>query len=258
MPHPLTDAERRVAEQVLAEEGASRRHVVVALSGAHAYGFPSPDSDLDLKAIHLLPTADLLGLTLPRPVADRLEVREGVEIDYSSNELGPALQGILKGNGNYLERVLGPHLLHQASEHAELAALARGALSRRVFRHYHGFASGQLAELDAAPEKAAKRVLYVLRTALTGAHLLATGELVTDLGRLAPEHGFGDAVELIAAKRAGERVPLGTALFARWRGELDRALAHLDDAHATSPLPAEPRSRAEISAWLVEVRRAHF
>ena len=30
--------------------------MVVLLSGAHAYGFPSPDSDLDLKAIHLADT----------------------------------------------------------------------------------------------------------------------------------------------------------------------------------------------------------
>jgi uncharacterized protein len=41
---------RRIADAVLAEEEAERHHVVVALSGAHAYGFPSPDSDLDLKS----------------------------------------------------------------------------------------------------------------------------------------------------------------------------------------------------------------
>jgi hypothetical protein len=35
------------------------------LSGAHAYGFPSPDSDLDLKAIHVAKTADLLGFDVP-------------------------------------------------------------------------------------------------------------------------------------------------------------------------------------------------
>lgn len=32
---------------------------------------------------------------------------DGVEIDYSSNELRDVLFGILKGNGNYLERILG-------------------------------------------------------------------------------------------------------------------------------------------------------
>src|SRR5690606_29702253 len=46
---PLDDPHQRaVAERVLNEEDTARRHLVVHLSGAHAYGFPSPDSDLDL------------------------------------------------------------------------------------------------------------------------------------------------------------------------------------------------------------------
>jgi RNA repair pathway DNA polymerase beta family len=35
-----------VMKRVLREEEARREHIVVYLSGAHAYGFPSPDSDL--------------------------------------------------------------------------------------------------------------------------------------------------------------------------------------------------------------------
>jgi len=32
------------------------------VSGAHLYGFPSPDSDWDLRGVHVLPPAELLGL----------------------------------------------------------------------------------------------------------------------------------------------------------------------------------------------------
>src|SRR5687767_11659805 len=92
-----------VATAVLDEESGRRRHLVVSLSGAHAYGFPSVDSDLDLKAVPLDPPAKLLALRPPVLHADRLEVISGVEIDYTSNELGPVLAGILNGNGNYLE-----------------------------------------------------------------------------------------------------------------------------------------------------------
>ena len=35
------------------------------VSGAHLYGFPSRDSDVDLRGVHLLPTADLVGLREP-------------------------------------------------------------------------------------------------------------------------------------------------------------------------------------------------
>lgn len=68
---------QRVASEVLAEEEQKRRHLVVALSGAHAYGFPSPDSDLDLKGIHVAPTRDLLGLSEPTFTSDRTGIVEG-------------------------------------------------------------------------------------------------------------------------------------------------------------------------------------
>ncbi len=32
------------------------------ISGAHLYGFPSPDSDFDLRGVHLLPLEEIVGL----------------------------------------------------------------------------------------------------------------------------------------------------------------------------------------------------
>jgi hypothetical protein len=32
------------------------------ISGAHLYGFPSPDSDYDMRGVHLLPAGEALGL----------------------------------------------------------------------------------------------------------------------------------------------------------------------------------------------------
>lgn len=61
----LDPRQRAAADRLLNEESAHRRHLVVSLSGAHAYGFPSPDSDLDLKAVHIAPTEALLGPTSP-------------------------------------------------------------------------------------------------------------------------------------------------------------------------------------------------
>jgi predicted nucleotidyltransferase len=246
---------RRVAEQCIAEESARRDHLVVTLSGSHAYGFPSVDSDLDLKAIHVEPTDHLLGLSDPPATANRLEVINGVEIDYTSNELGPVLAGILAGNGNYIERVLGRLICARAPALDDLAALTRDALSRRVHRHYRGFARSQAGALDEAATPTAKKLLYVLRTALTGVHLLTTGELETDLSVTASLYGFDGVDQLIAHKRQNERVALATGDRDRWRRSVDRAFALLDDARERSPLPEEPANSAEIEAWLVRFRR---
>jgi len=229
---------------------------VIYLSGAHAYGFPSPDSDLDLKAIHIEPTRALLGFEPPVLTFDRAEVIDGVEIDYTSNELANVLAGILEGNGNFLERVLGRSTFTASPLLDELRPLARASLSRRVHKHYRGFASSQLRFLERDP--IVKKVLYVLRTALTGTHLLRSGELEADVTRLLDEYGFSDARELVLAKRAGERTAADPSLLEAWRPRLGVALKALDEAFARSTLPDEPPNAAALEAWLVEARRSRL
>lgn len=252
----LSSVQRQVMQRVLDEEERRREHVVVYLSGAHAYGFPSPDSDLDLKAIHVAPTADLLDFEVPPPTADRAEVIDGVEIDYTSNELAHALAGILGGNGNFLERVLGRMTATASPLLDELRPLARRAVSRRVHRHYRGFAMNQLRFLEKEPT--AKKLLYVLRTTTTGIHLLSTGELEADLARLMDHYDLADARTLIEQKRAGERVGLDPALLEAWRPRVETLFTRLDAARETSPLPEGPANEREIRAWLLGVRRSRF
>lgn len=251
----LNPHQKAVMERVIAEEEAKRHHLVIALSGAHAYGFPSPDSDLDLKSVHLDATARILGLTPGTPHVDRMETIEGVEIDYTANELKPVLLGVLQGNGNYLERFLGALQPLRAPELDEIAPLVQGSLSRRIFAHYRGFATSQLKAFQADGGGSAKKLLYVLRTALTGAHALRTGRMVIDLRELHDEYGFPDARELIEAKRAGETIRLSTDTAARWEVEVKRAFGVLEAALETSCLPSEPQNGREIEAWLLEERR---
>jgi predicted nucleotidyltransferase len=252
----LTEHQKCVMARVLAEEEARREHVVVYLGGAHAYGFPSPDSDLDLKATHIAKTADLLGLTVPAPTFDRAEVIDGVEIDYTSNELAHALSGILAGNGNFLERVLGRTVAYASGLLVELRPIVQRSLSRRVHRHYRGFALNQLQFLEKEPT--AKKLLYVLRTALTGIHLLETGELEPDLTRLTARYDVADAAELVERKRAGERIGLDPELVGAWRPRVDGLLGRLDEAREKSPLPEEPPNVTEVETWLLAVRRRRF
>ncbi|TQF13662.1 nucleotidyltransferase domain-containing protein [Myxococcus llanfairpwllgwyngyllgogerychwyrndrobwllllantysiliogogogochensis] len=260
MKGAMTEHERKVADGVLDEESAKREHLVVSLSGAHAYGFPSPDSDLDLKSIHIAPTALLLGLQPRQLNAERLQVVDGVEVDYSSNELQPVLQGLLQGNGNYLERLLGAIPVRVSPELEALQPLVRGVLSRRVHRHYRGFAHGQLREWEKSGFRSAKKLLYVLRTTLTGTHALRTGEVETDVTELLDSHGFAEAHELVEQKRRGEKSELPESLSAKWRAEVARSFEVLDAALEASVLPEEPSQAAvdALEAWMLDLRRRRF
>ncbi|AUX25786.1 hypothetical protein SOCEGT47_063380 [Sorangium cellulosum] len=254
----LEQHQQEVASRVIAEEEAKRSHLVIALSGAHAYGFPSPDSDLDLKAVHVEPTAQLLGLLRSSASPSRMEVVDGVEIDYTSNEIHPVLLGVLQGNGNYIERILGPLQLLASPELASLRPLVAAALSRRIFRHYVGFATSQLRAWETGGRTSVKKLLYVLRTALTGAHALRTGEIVTDVTALLDPYGFGAARELIEAKRAGEKTTLTPEAADRWAEQASRAFSTLEAAHDSAVLPAEPPNARELDAWLLALRKARL
>jgi predicted nucleotidyltransferase len=252
----LTEAQASVARRVIAQESTRREHLVVYLSGAHAYGFPSPDSDLDLKAVHVLPTDALLGLDVPPAAVDRAGVEGGVEVDYTSNEVGHVLRGLLRGNGNFLERVAGTATLAASPDLEALRDVARMTLSRRYWGHYHGFAIAQREELQRRPS--VKRLLYVLRTTLCGAHLLAAREVVTDLGVLAERFGLAEVPALIGRKTEGERTPVEGSELETFEPLLDRSFAHLDRALDTSQLPAEPACAGAAGAYLRALRRSRL
>lgn len=252
----LTAAQLASTQRVLAEESSRREHVVVSLSGAHAYGFPSPDSDVDVKAVHAAPARELLGFPKEHRAAERLITLDGVEVDYSSNELGAVLQGVLKGNGNYLERFLSGFTISTGRGFDALVPLVRGALCSKSARHYFGFATQQRNAWEESKRTSAKKLLYVLRTLLTGTHLLREGEVVTDLSVLAPKYGLSDALELIEQKKRGEKSELPTQLSEKWAARVDEVFALLATAETKSILPPEAPNAEQLEELLISLRLA--
>lgn len=226
--------------------------VQCGVTGAHFYGFPSPNSDLDLKGVHQLPLEGLVGLEPAPETHDVLTDFEGVEHDLTTHELRRALELLLRGNGNVLERFLSPFQLVDGLT-AELAELARGAISQRFERHYRGFFHGMRREHEREPRL--KSMLYSYRVALTGIHLLETGECVGDVRALAPEYGFDGILDAVSAKaEAGEKAAIEPTLDSALRGGWSALEGRLQQALERSPLPAEPANRAAASDWLVRTR----
>ena len=98
----------------------------------------------------------------------------------------------------------------------------------------------------------------MLRTTLTGIHLLETGGLEPDLTRVMGHYGLSDAAALVERKRAGERVALDVALLEAWRPRVDRLFVRLDQARESSSLPEEPANELEVREWLLAARRARL
>ncbi len=244
------------ARRFLEAKGPSHP-LIVGVTGSHFYGFPSPDSDLDLKGIHSVPTAQMAGLAPPTDAIEFLGDFEETELDFTSQELGFALRLLLRGNGNVLERVLSPYQVIDSSTARELRNLARDAVSRRFFGHYRGFFGRQRQMIQKEGRPTAKLLLYAYRSALTGIHLLRTGECVGDVVVLADRYGFPGVPELVVEKREGTEhgVANDAAPHLLVLDQLDRALAA---AHEESPLAEQAPNTDRVSSFLVNQRRAHF
>ncbi|WP_149550752.1 nucleotidyltransferase domain-containing protein [Streptomyces marokkonensis] len=247
----MTDALDLDLSPVIAEQPGPVLFATV--SGAHLYGFPSRDSDVDLRGVHLLPAADLVGLREPDETRSRMWVRDGVEMDLVTHDLRKFVRLMLRRNGYVLEQLLSPLVVHTTDAHRELVALAPGVLTRHHAHHYRGFAQTQWRLFERTG--GLKPLLYTFRVLLTGIHLMRSGEVQPHLPTLAGEvDAAPDRLpELIAAKAEREH---GDAAVdrARVRAEVERLHGVLDEAQAASALPDAPTAYDALHDLVVRIR----
>jgi predicted nucleotidyltransferase len=248
------DVLRPIALRELAKTASAPLFVTV--SGAHLYGFPSPDSDFDVRGCHLLPLARVLSLRPPVETSEYTGVEDGREIDFVSHDAGKFFRLMLRKNGYVMEQIFSPLvvLAHPAFE--ELREIARGCLTRHIVHHYRGFAENELLSLDDQAEKRVKTTLYAYRVLLTGIHVLRSGAIEADLGRLLELRPLEGVGELIERKRAGaEKGVLPAEEAARHREALTRLRAELETAAAETSLPEAPAKADALDALLLRLRR---
>src|SRR6476619_3988056 len=82
------------------------------ISGAHLYGFPSPDSDYDLRGAHRLPLEDVVGLREGQETVEKSSIIDGLEIDLVTHDVAKFFGLLLKKNGYVLEQVFSPLVVH--------------------------------------------------------------------------------------------------------------------------------------------------
>src|SRR4051812_14411097 len=91
----------------------------VTISGAHLYGFPSPDSDYDLRGVHLLPLPEVAGLQPGPETIEQSGIHDGLEIDLVTHDAHKFFTLMLKKNGYVLEQLHSPLIVRTSPEHEE-------------------------------------------------------------------------------------------------------------------------------------------
>lgn len=164
----IPDALRREIEtgldRIEAEHGV--RPLLTVESGSRAWGFPSPDSDYDVRFLYVRPRDWYLSLA---PGRDVIETTIEDEIDLNGWDVRKALALLLKSNAVVSEWVESPIRYRPDDPFvARLRSFADDLLNPRVIAYHYG-RSGKLAAdrwLDGGDAVPVKKYFYALRPAL--------------------------------------------------------------------------------------------
>ena len=231
-----------------------------SISGSHLYGFPSADSDFDLRGVHILPIPEIIGLTSGKETIEVVE-REanGLEVDLVTHDLKKFSGLLLKKNGHVLEQLYSPLVVTGTPAYAELKQIAKGCITRHHSHHYLGFSRTQWKLFQKENPPRVKPLLYVLRVLLTGIHLMQTGKIEANLVNLNQRFNLPYIPELIDRKITGaEKSVLAGADLKFYQGEYERLYQKLQAASDASHLPESPTCKAQLNDWLVRVRLENF
>lgn len=225
----------------------------VTVSGAHLYGFASPDSDIDLRGAYVLPLVSVVGLDHVQETATRTFEQSGREIDLVAHDVKKFLRLLLNKNGYVLEQLYSPLVVQGGTAFEELRVLSRGCVTRHVYHHYNGFARSQIERYESESPRRVKTLLYVYRVLLTGIHLLETGQVEANLPRLNETFELPFVPDLIAQKKE-EKAILVEADWEAHEKAISGLQARLEAAFQDSSLPEMPLNRPALNDFLVRVR----
>lgn len=229
--------------------------VFATISGAHLYGFPSANSDFDLRGTHVLPLAQVVSLDPGEETVEKAGIHDGLEMDLVTHDIKKFIGLMLKNNGYVLEQLLSPLVVFTTPEHEELKQLAVGCVTRYHAHHYLGFADNQWKLFRKEDPPRVKPLLYLYRVLLTGLHLMQTGEVEANLLVLNDAEKLPYVDELVDRKLRGvETERLTDSDLEFHEREYRRLIAKLEQAAAETNLPERPSSRAELNDLLVRLR----
>jgi hypothetical protein len=200
-------------------------------SGSRAWGFPSPDSDYDVRFIYAHPVEWYFCVeepkdTIEKPISDLL--------DAGGWELRKTLRQLRKSNATLFEWLQSPIRYRETEGFGQqMRELMHAYFSpRAVVYHHLGLVRKMWAEAGTAPDIRLKTAFYLLRSLLSAAWVLEKGTL--------PPMAFEPLRELI-------RDPDLARLTEKWLAQKAQS-----DERQRVPLPSNFRVFLEAGVALCE------
>jgi len=158
----FTDVQKHLIE-------IEKEHNVVILqaieSGSRAWGFPSPDSDYDVRFIYAHPRDWYLQLSEERDV---IELPINDELDIAGWDLRKAFNLANNGNAVIQEWMISPIVYKQSDDYCQLFELLSKAFNPiSAYHHYRSMAKKAYLDIEQSENKKLKRFFYFARATLS-------------------------------------------------------------------------------------------
>lgn len=210
--------EQKIQQALREIEQQEQLEVLYAVeSGSRAWGFPSQDSDYDVRFIYRRPKNWYLKL---EKTADHLEIPISHQLDICGWDLDKTLKLLQKSNPALLEWLNSPLIYSENSRFIkELRRLSEENLNeQRLIYHYLHMAEGNYREYLKKDQVRIKKYFYVLRPVLACMwvqtyhqrppvrfeELLTLPDLSSDL--------LQTIYDLLARKKRGDELDVGTRI----------------------------------------------
>ena len=147
------------------EEEKDVKILLACETGSRAWGFPSPDSDFDIRIIYKHKKDWYLSLNEKKDSIDLMF--ENNEIDITGWDLKKSLKLLQKSNAPLLERIQSPIIYKCDDEFlSEMKTVAQNQYSRiATIHHYLSMTKKFTEELKETEEYKLKKFFYALRSA---------------------------------------------------------------------------------------------
>lgn len=229
-------------------------------TGSRAWGFPSPDSDYDVRLIYKHELNWYLGLGKQK---DSIEMMlDDNEIDISAWDLRKSLQLLWKSNAALLERIQSPIIYKKNDEFLSgFLDLANKAYSKiATLHHYLSMAKKGLEALQENENYKLKQFFYALRASVICLWILEKDEL-PPIEFLKAIQGL--QIEQILVNRIHELIQLKATVSEKYlhNGEselIEFMVNSIKKAEQSAQsLPSSGIKTEELNAFFIQTLRKH-
>ena len=147
--------------------------LLIAISGAHSYGWATPKSDLDIRMVWVPDLAQAVSPFFPGKPKSWSETFEDKSIDFAEYPLNHYLRLLCKGNVNAVENLFEPHLFSDAKLVETLQKIVLSHQHQGAVASYLGYAESLFKDM-VNPTRLAK---YSLTKLLLQAYRVLLGGL---------------------------------------------------------------------------------